>query len=122
MPAWPTTLPCMPINGTLRVAQESNISEFKPDVGRPQRSRRYTLRRRLYTGTLKLTTAQRAILDEFFHEDCADGVNSFTMRDWIPNSDSPLGTGTFTFVNAPEYDYTGPNRWFVNLELAREDG
>lgn len=121
MPAWPETLPCMPITGTLRIRQESNVVAFQPDVGRPQRRRRYTLRRRLYTATLKLTTAQRAILDDFYHDDCADGVNSFTMKDWVPNSSSPPDIGTYTFSAEPDFAYNGPNVWFVSLELARED-
>lgn len=119
MPAWPTTLPCAPVQGTLRVRPEPNLAEFKPDVGRPQRSKRYTLTRKLYNGALKCTTEQMQELMEFFDEDCASGVLSFTMKDWLPNANSPP-EATFTFVSPPDFEKSGPNYWFASLELARE--
>lgn len=121
MPNWPSDLPCAPIFGTLRTKPEPNISEFKPDVGRPQRSRRYTLTRRLYSGTLKCTTAQKDSLLDFWEDDCATGVNSFQMTDWARASGAAAVTKTFTFVEEPDPQQTGPNVWLVSLSLARED-
>lgn len=120
MPAWPDTLPCQPVQGSLRIRQEPNVAEFKPDVGRAQRSKRYTLTRKMYSGTIKCTTAQTQILMDFFDDDCASGVNSFTMRDWGPNSNSPPES-TFTFTSAPEFEKSSGNFWLVSLELAREN-
>lgn len=117
MPTWPATLPCAPLPG-FRVRQEPNIAEFRPDVGRPQRSRRYTNTRYLYSGMIKCTTAQMQQVMAFY-EECEVGVLSFTMEDWLPNTNSPP-EGVFTFVSPPDFEKSGPNYWFVSLELAKE--
>lgn len=117
MPVWPSDhLPCQPVVGTLRVTPEPNFVEFRADAGRPQRRRRYTKRRRLYSGTLKLTSAQYEILDDFHANECVDGTRSFTMKVW-----GGSGIGTFTFSTPPDFSKVGPNQWRVDLQLARED-
>lgn len=119
MPAWPSDLPCKPILGTLRVTLEPNFVEFQSDVGRPQRRRRYTKRRVRYAGTLKLTSAQYEVLDDFYSNELFDGVRSFTMKVWARGS-LPAEIGTFTFSAPPDFANVGPNQWRADLQLARE--
>lgn len=121
MPIWPSDLPCAPISGTLRTRPEPNIAEFRPDVGRPQRALRSTRARRMYSGTLKCTTAQKDQLLDFYEIDCAFGVNAFQMTDWARASGAPAVTKTFTFDDVPDPEQRGPNVWFVALDLSRED-
>lgn len=120
MPAWPEELPCAPIAGTLQIGLEPNIAEFKPDVGRPQRSKRYTLSRRPYGFRLSLTAAQRVILDDFFDEECSSGVKSFTMRDVGDFTNAPA-IKTFSWVSPPEFNQIGPAHFEAQISIARED-
>lgn len=121
MPTWPTDLPCAPIAGTLRIEIEPNIAEFKPDVGRPQRSRRYTLSRRPYSFEIAITGAQIPVLiDEFYIGECSEGVNSFSMKDLGDRSATPA-TRTFTWAQAPSIAQIAPDRFRATISIVREN-
>lgn len=121
MPTWPESLPCQPLAGTLTVDIEPNVVEFKPDVGRPQRSRRYTLSRRPYQFEMAMTKQQLAILiDEFFEGDCVDGVASFQCRDFSVPGITPV-MRTFTWSEPPQAAQMTGNRFRVRCSWVRED-
>ena len=121
MPTWPESLPCQPILGTLNVGIEPNVVEFKPDVGRPQRSRRYTLSRRPYEFEMAMTKHQVGILvNEFFEGDCVDGVVNFTCRDFAEPGITPV-MRTFSWTEPPQAQQMTGNRFRVKLVWARED-
>lgn len=121
MPAWPNNLPCLPIANSLNLTVEPNTVEFKPDVGRPQRSRRYTLTRRPYDFQMAMTSEQvRFLLDTFFADLCNDGVSSFTCRDFADVTDAPP-TKTFTWAEPPQVQQISPNRYRVAMSWVRED-
>jgi hypothetical protein len=118
MPAttsWPSTLPTEPLRGSLVVAQEDNIVEFKPDVGSPIRRRRYTGRRVAMQCEMTLTEAQRRELDSFYSDDCADGSVNFTMTDWIDGT-----TQTFSWAAAPQFQHVMVEIFRVSLSIVRE--
>jgi len=120
MPTWPTDLPCRAIANTLQTSIEPNVSEFKPDVGRPQRSRRYTQSRRPYSFEISVTSEQKAVLEEFFEIECAMGVRSFTMRDLADLSATPA-TKSFTFAAPPSCSQMAPNRFRAMISIVREN-
>lgn len=115
MPAWPLTLPEYPLSGTLRIAPEVNVAEFKVEVGAPLRRRRYTARRKFYTAEMMMTEAQRAILDTFFATDCADGALSFTMADWVGGA-----SATFYWNEPPSIVEVPVDYWRVSVSLTKE--
>lgn len=122
MPTWPTDLPCAPVANSLQVEIEPNINEFKPDVGRPSRSMRYTRSRRPYSFEMSLTSAQVATLDDFFSnpDECAGGAKSFTMRDFADHTLTPA-TKTFTFNTPPSFRQVAPDRFAASISLTREN-
>lgn len=122
MPTWPSDLPCMPIAGSLQTDIEPNVAEFKPDVGRPQRSMRYTQSRRPYSFEMSVTSAQRAILDDFFSnsKQCAGGAISFDMRDVADLTSTPA-TKRFTWTSPPSFRQMAPDRFSASIQITRED-
>lgn len=119
MPVWPRELPCRPVAGTLQVGIEPNVVEFKADVGRPQRSKRYTQSRRPYVFEIFLTAAQRVVLDDFFDNECAGGVKSFAMRDLADLTATPA-TKTFTWTQPPACRQIAPGHFQAQVSLVRE--
>lgn len=122
MPTWPSDLPCMPVAGTLQLDIEPNIAEFKPDVGRPQRSMRYTQSRRPYSFEISISGDQRVILDDFFSNpnECAGGAISFDMRD-VADLTSDPATKRFTWTQPPSIRQVAPNRFSAQISITREN-
>lgn len=116
MATWPNSLPAKPKSGTFTFGPQPNVVEFVPDVGRPQRSKRYALSRQIYAAQMDLNTEQVAVLMAFFEDDCASGVESFFMPDWIGGA-----TKTFTWVEPPQPQHIAGEDWIVSLALAREN-
>jgi hypothetical protein len=115
MAAWPATLPCQPLAGSLSFTPEPNVAEFKPDVGAPIRRRRYTAIRLLYQAEMKMTATEVAQLMQFFSTDCEDGALTFTMTDWRTGA-----TETFSWISPPSFQRIAGNIWSVTLPLALE--
>lgn len=115
MPSWPSTLP-EPVAGSLNVAPRDNILSYSGDIGAPTTRRRFTSRLIDYSARLYLSEAMRAeLVDEFHHNQCADGSVSFTMSDWI-------GSGTITckWTNPPQVSQAGPSgRWYVDVSFVK---
>jgi hypothetical protein len=78
---WPSGLP-------LRFLQDPGATEQPPDIvlettmdaGPPKARRRYTAGYRMVSGSLALTHAQRAVLDDFYITTLQGGALTF---DWI---------------------------------------
>lgn len=120
MPTWPGSLPQGPLVNTLTIERDPNIVEFKPDVGRPQRSKRYTLTREPYGGEMLLSDVQRADLMEFFADDCAEGAISFEMEDWADLGQVSPTMAVFTWATPPKSAWVAPGYWRVSLSLVKE--
>lgn len=118
MPTWPPTLPVAPAAGGMTARAETNVAEFKTDVGSPIRRRRYTASRRLYEAEMVLTGSQRAALDSFFADDCSDGVTGFMARDWA-NPTSPVLV-SYSWQGPPSFSHVAGDVWRVSLSVARE--
>lgn len=117
MATWPATVPFLPLDSSVAIAPQPNVSEFVPDVGIPLRRRRYTVAHKVYQGELTVTDDQRTALDTFFTSDCEDGALSFSMRDWLNRLSS--STVTFHWLEPPNYARLGPNLWRVSLRLMK---
>lgn len=118
MPSWPASLPCMPLSGTLSVKAETNVAEFKPDVGPALRRRRYTAVRSYYRGSMRLSGEQVAQLRSFFEDDCLSGTVSFTMRDWERAfAEGVIVDAEFTFDEPPDIQHRAGNKFIASLAL-----
>lgn len=115
MAAWPNTLPCQPVLDALAFTDEPNVVEFKPDVGRAQRSKRYTRDREQIEATLVLTKTQLQLLRDFYRDECQSGVISFTMPDWRFNTSE-----TFTWASAPRFTRVTGRRYMVAVTIFME--
>lgn len=114
MPTWPTALR-EPVRSTLQTQPRENIISSSGDVGPPITRRRYTSRLVDYNAQLFITEAQRQLLENFHHTDCADGSLSFDMRDWIGGSDA-----TCKWTAPPQYSQAGPSGyWFANVAFVK---
>lgn len=120
MPTWPVTLPQAPLVNTLTIDREPNVVEFKSDVGRPQRSKRYTQSREPYSANMLMTDAQRVDLMDFFADDCAEGAVSFEMEDWADLGQSPATMALFTWATPPRVSWAAPGYWQVSLNVVKE--
>ena len=115
MAEWPLSLPCQPLLDALGFTDEPNVVEFKPDIGRAQRSKRYTRDRELIEASLKLDAQQMQTLRTFYREDCESGVVAFTMKDWR------FGTAeTYTFANPPRFNRVNGRAFMAQLTLYLE--
>jgi hypothetical protein len=117
MPTWPTSLPQHPLVGTLEISSEPNVSEFKADVfSNMIRARRYTAKAYTYNAALMLYThAERDILEDFFSDDCADGVLPFDMTDW----DGSGNLSTFQWIQPPIYSHIVIGVWRAAVQLIK---
>ena len=114
MAEWPLSLPCQPVLDGLGFTDEPNVVEFKPDIGRAQRSKRYTRDRELIEASIKLDAAQMETLRTFYRDDCESGVVAFTMKDWR------IGPAGFTFANPPRYNRVNGRAFMAQLTLYLE--
>lgn len=115
MADWPNTLPCQPLLEALSFVDEPNVVEFKPDVGRAQRSKRYTRDRERIEATLALTRPQMEILRTFYRTDCESGVVAFSMKDWRFGTDA-----LFTWASSPEFSRRNGRSFMVSVSLFME--
>lgn len=115
MAEWPSSLPCQPLLDALSFQDEQNFTEFKPDIGRGQRWNRYTHDRTPFEATLHLTLQQVEILRQFHREDCARGVASFTMIDWLSGV-----SRRFTWNSPPRFDRITGDGFRAALSLVDE--
>jgi hypothetical protein len=110
MPTWPITLP--------QKFEQEGYSEKEPnlfvmtemDAGPPKRRRRFYATHRPISGTMIMTTAQKAIFKTFFQ---TYGGLSFTF----PDPDSS-GTVSVIFMAAPEYMSYASEDWQVSIQIA----
>jgi len=81
MPAWPASLPQIPVPG-MSIAPQRNKIAFEPEIGDSIDRRRGTAASKVYQIALPpMTKEQYATFEEFFEDDLYDGVLSFTWDD-----------------------------------------
>lgn len=117
MPSWPlTSLPQLPLVGTLEVTSEPNVSEFKPDVFSSMiRARRYTAKGIVYNAVFLLeTNEEKNALDNFFGDDCADGAIPFDMFDWVDGI-----SRQWQWIAPPTYAHMHDEVWRASVQLLR---
>lgn len=118
MPAWPETVPGIPLAGTLVSADRENTLKGPSDVeGMEPRRQRYSAMVADYAFSLILTTYQYETLRTFHKDECAGGALSFTHLDY--SLATPI-TKTFTWSDAPKGQaLPAPGYWSVQVSLVR---
>lgn len=78
-PVYPVTLPKIAFVDNFQESPEDAVVEFPVEAGQPKRRRRVSGTMRIIDANLVLTTAQRAIILEFYEDDCGNGSLYFDM-------------------------------------------
>lgn len=115
MAEWPASLPKQPIVDAMSFADEPNFVEFKPDVGRGQRHKRYTADRMPIEAAIALTAQQVETMRSFYRNDCASGTMSFTMIDWLNGT-----ARRFTWETPPRFDRSTGDAFRCSVSLVLE--
>jgi hypothetical protein len=112
MATWPATLPQLPlIQGASEKPPETTI-RTNMDAGPAKVRGRFSAGVRPWKMQLVLTTAQVAILDDFYVSTLSGGANRFT---WVnPRTTS---SAEFRFTAPPEYVPLGGGRYTVAMQL-----
>lgn len=119
MATWPSSLPASPIAGTLSIVPESNLAEYRPDVGEPIRRRRFVGSRVLYSAQVTLEDDQIETLRSFFHDDLFDGVLPFDMYDWWNITAGSPTVASFSFVEPYELAHVDVGIYRATLKLSK---
>lgn len=114
MAVWPETLPA-PMTG--QAAYEplvENVASTSMDSGAPKRRRRFTYVPEKFSGSIRLTAAQCAILKAFVEVELKD-VGTFTWRDFRSGA-----VASYCFTARPKYQHVAnSSMWDVSLELMK---
>ena len=115
---WPPALPRYPLLGSYQEQPAPFVSEFQPDVGVANRWPRSASIKVVVQYRMRLTTAERLALVDFYQSDCKSGSLPFTMLD--PISDA---SETWYWQDPPSFSDTEPDAdgksFFVTMKLAR---
>lgn len=79
MATWPVTLPSLAVGADL--SQQDGVIRSPMDAGPSKVRRRFTSTVRYLSGTMVLTSAQKAALDTFFNTTVAGGALAFEYDD-----------------------------------------
>ena len=111
MAEWPSTLPC-PLYEGCQYTPAENVIRSGMDVGTKVR-RRFTWVPEEVTFTLRLTTAQVAILQSFVR----DTLKDVLPFQWVEFRAGPDSVATYRFRQRPSYTPVGPGWWDASLQL-----
>lgn len=79
MPAWPSTLPCQPEQGTWQETYQSDVARFQPEAGPPIMRRRGTVQTKLASCTFVFTRSEYATFEQWYRTDIAGGALRFSL-------------------------------------------
>lgn len=114
MPAWPSTLPCYPIDGSFAETPQRNVVKFSPETGPPIYRRRSTANGSLASLQWKFSKAELALFRTFYETDLVDGTLPFTMEH--PTTDVVY---SWAFDTEPEIASAARNVHTVSAQLRR---
>lgn len=77
---WPDTLP-RPERDTWQVSPQEVRRKRATETGASGYRRRFSSAAKTVSLSVVLTRSQKAVFDQFFHEDCAEGAHMFWMPD-----------------------------------------
>lgn len=118
IPAWPSTVPSCPIDGTVQVTETAPAPlRTEMNAGTTRVRRKYTVRIARMSFMLSLTNAQAAALQTFHDVTLGDGAARFTVGLlWR----AATVTRTCQFADSPSYTPMGPQRQKVSISLLIE--
>jgi hypothetical protein len=114
-PTWPPELPA-PLSEAGQFSPLVNpVQTTSMEAGAPKYRRRFTSVPDAYSGTLLLTGAQTAVLDEFVKTTLQD-VLPFDWVDWRTGA-----AATYVLQSRPTYAYVqdGKNLWKASISLMK---
>jgi phage-related protein len=109
---WPSSLPA-PLQGTLKGGHQDVFVDDNSAVGSPRRRARFTRGLKAFQFTLRLTEAERVVLQDTFYETTLNnGVRSF-------NWTNPLTSATYEvrFAGMPEETHLAADFYNVAVTL-----
>jgi len=113
---WPATLPQCPALNSWNETTQTNLIQFKPEVG-PQKIRRKTVQKNwLGTAEFKLSNAQLATFKSFYETALQDGTLPFV---WPHPVNKTSYTWTFVPSETPEITRMTPNTSKLQMRLIR---
>lgn len=77
---WPDTLP-RPERSSWQVQPQDARRKRQADTGPAGYRRRWSSATKIVTLSVLLSRSERAVFDQFFHRDCAEGAHMFWMPD-----------------------------------------
>lgn len=111
--AWPDTLPCAFVRGTMSRALGENTLRSEMEVGPAKQRPRATSAPQPLSGTMKMDTAQLQAFTAFYRTTLLEGSLPFTFPVFGENGVHQL----CRFTKAPSWKDSAPNRWMVGLDL-----
>lgn len=112
MPAWPGSLPQVPLLGTYSEAPKTNLVVSSMDYGPSKRRRRTTASIKEAKFMMRMTSSQFDTFETFFEDTLGDGAESF---DWThPRS----GNAVVCYMNG--YSVTDETDLYYMVEIELE--
>jgi len=113
---WPTTgsFPGGPLVGSWTYKREPNVIRMKPEVGSPLERRRASVSVSYASFNLILTSAQLATLDDFYFNQCLEGIIPFTFTN--PETDA---SETWFWDDSPSHSMISIGIYKVACSLRR---
>lgn len=114
-PAWPGTIPQVPLLSSFDERPRSIRINSSMDVGPPKSRRRYTKELRDQTWQFVMTETQRTAFDSFFYTTLSGGSLAFDHTDPVTDT-----TKTFRFTGEPTFRPLSGTRWLVSMEVQKQ--
>lgn len=115
MPFWPENLPKRPPEGAWENELFDPTVRNSPEIGPPMSRKRATTSFEQWNATLVLSTADYALLYNFWKVDCDYGGDTFQGWNWI----TPADVVTYRFNAPPKVTHRGKDYLNVSLSLVR---
>lgn len=110
--AWPESLPCAFVRGSMSRSLGENLLRSDMEVGPAKLRPRATSAPQPLTGTMKMNTVQLQELVAFYRETLLEGSLPFTFTVAGDNGQPSL----CRFTKPPSWKDSAPGKWSVGLE------